>query len=439
MFLNGNAKKFGRFRMISNDEMRKTCAREYDRVFDADDRKEERDSKAAEEEKEEEFFFVAEREERKFSRKNKRYKNASESALKRERTSARDDSENRAKSADDDANDCERLRTTITTITNKREEGPVKKKKKTRQLYLDLGQKSFRHTTCAECGLVYVIGEPSDEEVHRRHHNKFALDKERFEKVNLRNLNSFFHDERGKHWHEYVMENDLVCRVYRVTKRLCDKHAWLKIRKVAKMVEDEIGAVEDWVLSFDGEDSLNNNNNNNVGGGDNVGIVAFVCVLVGKKENECNIIGAAFCEDIVAQKREVFETTTTCTNNNDNKSDAKNSRSDVEKLDTTLVNPIINTTTSSHYVLKKGPKRTTLDFKPRGSVGVRALWVHKTYRRMSVARNLLENCRRRFFGEASMVGSATIVSVENCAFSQPTDQGARFISKYVGEKFLVYE
>jgi len=112
MFLNGNAKKFGRFRMISNDEMRKTCAREYDRVFDADDRKEERDSKAAEEEKEEEFFFVAEREERKFSRKNKRYKNASESALKRERTSARDDSENRAKSADDDANDCERLRTT---------------------------------------------------------------------------------------------------------------------------------------------------------------------------------------------------------------------------------------------------------------------------------------------------------------------------------------
>ncbi len=44
---------------------------------------------------------------------------------------------------------------------------------KAQQLYLDFGQRSFGRThECAECGLLYTKGEPTDEEAHRRHHRR---------------------------------------------------------------------------------------------------------------------------------------------------------------------------------------------------------------------------------------------------------------------------
>ena len=42
-----------------------------------------------------------------------------------------------------------------------------KKTKQTKQLFLDLGQKSFGHVTCPTCGLLYAKGEREDERTHR--------------------------------------------------------------------------------------------------------------------------------------------------------------------------------------------------------------------------------------------------------------------------------
>lgn len=45
--------------------------------------------------------------------------------------------------------------------------------KASEQLYLDFGQRSFgRRVLCAQCGLMYSEGEPTDEENHRRHHRR---------------------------------------------------------------------------------------------------------------------------------------------------------------------------------------------------------------------------------------------------------------------------
>ena len=44
---------------------------------------------------------------------------------------------------------------------------------KLRQVYLDLGQSNFGHTKCPVCGLLYTVGEPSDEKAHKQFHRKF--------------------------------------------------------------------------------------------------------------------------------------------------------------------------------------------------------------------------------------------------------------------------
>ena len=61
------------------------------------------------------------------------------------------------------------------------------------------------------------------------------------------------------------------------------------MKRVAKPVEAEIGAVEDWVLGKEDEKD------------EDLRIVVFVCVsFTGAKANEGKIVGAAFCEDIAA-------------------------------------------------------------------------------------------------------------------------------------------
>ena len=68
---------------------------------------------------------------------------------------------------------------------------PKKKMTTHKQLYLDLGQKSFRHVNCSTCGLMYAKGEPSDEELHRKHHAKFLEQRDNaFVTVNVRSTKS---------------------------------------------------------------------------------------------------------------------------------------------------------------------------------------------------------------------------------------------------------
>ena len=323
------------------------------------------------------------------------------------------------------------------TLRSSDDETNAKKTKKTtkhKQMYLDLGQKSFAHATCSICGLMFAKGEPSDEELHRKHHAKFLEERDNaFVTVNVNKANSFWFDERKQNWQEVEIvrkdapssssEKSEKCRVYRVTKGGCDRHAWAKVKRVAKIVETEIGAVEEWVLGGEEENK-------------DLHVVAFVCVsFTGGKANEGKIIGAAFCEDIAANQREVFASTTA-----GGKADEKApSGNDSSAAVTTTTTTSANDNVRGGGVLKKGA-RIQLSSQTRDSVGIRALWVHKKFRRAGVSYNLLENCRRRFYGDASMIGSSTIVEKDRVAFSQPTYQGELFIAKYAGNGgFLVYE
>jgi N-acetyltransferase len=309
----------------------------------------------------------------------------------------------------------------------------TKKTKKHKQMYLDLGQKSFAHATCSMCGLMYAKGEPSDEELHRKYHAKFLEERDNaFVTVNVNGTNSFWVDERKQNWQEVEIvrkdapsssEKSEKCRVYRVTKGGCDRHAWAKVKRVAKIVETEIGAVEEWVLGGEEENT-------------DLNVVAFVCVsFTGGKANEGKIIGAAFCEDIAANQREVFASTTAGGKADEKAPSGNDSSAAVTMTTTTSANDNVR----GGGVLKKGA-RIQLSSQTRDSVGIRALWVHKKFRRAGVSYNLLENCRRRFYGDASMIGSSTIVEKDKVAFSQPTYQGELFIAKYAGNGgFLVYE
>lgn len=39
------------------------------------------------------------------------------------------------------------------------------------QYQIDAGQKKFGATTCTECGVVYQLGDPEDENAHLNYHN----------------------------------------------------------------------------------------------------------------------------------------------------------------------------------------------------------------------------------------------------------------------------
>ena len=70
----------------------------------------------------------------------------------------------------DTTGSCERLVQVLkTTPDSKRTVAPLPAKR-SRQLFLDLGQADFTHTTCRICGLVYARGLEIDEKLHKSFH-----------------------------------------------------------------------------------------------------------------------------------------------------------------------------------------------------------------------------------------------------------------------------
>lgn len=51
------------------------------------------------------------------------------------------------------------------------------------QYQIDAGQKRFGATRCSECGIVYQLGDPEDENAHLNYHNSFKT-----LKFNVRNF-----------------------------------------------------------------------------------------------------------------------------------------------------------------------------------------------------------------------------------------------------------
>jgi len=64
-------------------------------------------------------------------------------------------------------------------------------------------------------------------------------------------------------------------------------------------------------------------------------------------------------------------------------------------------------------------------------LGINRIWVSKSERRKQIATNLLDVARQHMYYNY-------VVKKEEIAFSQPTQEGRKLATKYLGKNYLVY-
>ena len=420
---------------------------------------------------------------------------------------------------------------------------PRKDKRPTKQLFLDLGQKSFGHVVCAVCGLLYARGEPRDEKTHDAFHAERVRNDEYLvsKKIIARGGAGIDDDDdrpattaNAGHHHAPARTMDpgamfetphhrvgggaaLTCakgwgaeatawrggekgelgeegekgddseKTRGTTRRVVfargstraaaasggahprvptsgaaafksSSSLWRKMREVARVVEGELGAAPGWILGgeessaerttpknegeaaevFDsgtlassrggsGDDARGKGKNAPLGGPKTLGrdVRGFAYVVEGEKTNTSKnarsgggkggkggggrIVGALFAEPLSRARWTVA--------------------------------PGLGGGGSDHdagCVRVASGDTTTADGSgwARATIGVRAVWTHPAFRQSGVARTLLEVALRE------TVAGGYVCDRGECAFSQPTVDGARFAARTCGRAdgaFLVYD
>lgn len=266
-----------------------------------------------------------------------------------------------------------------------------KKTKQTKQLFLDLGQKSFGHVTCATCGLLYAKGEREDERTHAAYHAAHVEAEGSAPSDAVSNVSdgkfgiacprrwgfesAAWHSPDGSEW-------VVVCGRRDHAKRRA------VALKIAAHVERTLGMRAGWAL-------------------ENEKAKMFVRVAGDRA------VGALIAEPVSGAFRTVPETRGDAIQHERENAERENANAFREDF---------------RSITRRG------DTRERATLGVRALWTHPARRRRGVASQLLDTARH--------VMTAGYVSGEReCAFTQPTDSGKRFARKACGREdgtFLVY-
>ena len=273
---------------------------------------------------------------------------------------------------------------------------PVPTKVPTKQLFLDLGQKSFGHVTCATCGLLYAKGEREDERTHAAYHAAHveaegsapsdAVSKVRDRKFGIACPRRWGFESAA--WHSPDGSEWVV---------VCGRRDHAKRRavalKIAAHVERMLGMRAGWAL-------------------ENEKAKMFVRVAGDRA------VGALIAEPVSGAFRTVPETRgDAIQHENANAHEHRHGDEDDER-----------DAVFHRSITRRG------DARERATLGVRALWTHPARRRCGVASQLLDTARHGM--------TAGYVSGEReCAFTQPTDLGKRFARKACGREdgtFLVY-
>jgi len=413
---------------------------------------------------------------------------------------------------------------------------PRKDKRPTKQLFLDLGQKSFGHVVCAVCGLLYARGEPRDEKTHDAFHAErvrndllarggAGIDDDRrrrpattanaghhhapartipggarFETPHHRvgggaaltcakgwgaEATAWRGGEKGEKGDDSEKTRGTTRRVVfaRGSTRAAaasggahprvptsgaaskskSSSLWRKMREVARVVEGELGAAPGWILGdedsseerttpkdegeaaevFDsgtlassrggsGDDARGKGKNAPLGGPKTLGrdVRGFAYVVEEEKTNNPSssrrgggggiggkgggggrIVGALFAEPLSRARWTVAPGLGGGGSDDD----------------------------AGCVRVASGDNRTTADGSSgwaRATIGVRAVWTHPAHRKSGVARTLLEVALRE------TVAGGYVCDRGECAFSQPTVDGARFAARTCGRAdgaFLVYD
>ena len=284
---------------------------------------------------------------------------------------------------------------------------PVPTKVPTKQLFLDLGQKSFGHVTCATCGLLYAKGEREDERTHAAYHAAH-VEAEGSAPSDAKNAARRLGGKFGiacprrwgfesAAWHSPDGSEWVV---------VCGRRDHAKRRavalKIAAHVERMLGMRAGWAL-------------------ENEKAKMFVRVAGDRA------VGALIAEPVSGAFRTVPETRgdafVTRERENANKRENANAHEHRHGDEDDERDAVFH-----RSITRRG------DARERATLGVRALWTHPARRRCGVASQLLDTARHGM--------TAGYVSGEReCAFTQPTDLGKRFARKACGREdgtFLVY-
>lgn len=266
----------------------------------------------------------------------------------------------------------------------------LNKKRSYAQFHLELGQSDFLLHTCSTCGFNYAIGDEGDEKVHKEFHKTYT------------------HGIQFKGWrNERVILASEGARVILVLDG--DPPAQMKkVQEVVKMVEDELGLGEGWLLHK---------------------LCKVYLFLLSQRIAGCLVVEPIKTAYKVVSKFVVQRSST---------SNEKAARPNSAVLRFGNVN-------FQQEIVKHMPSVDELNVSedPSGVIlcendavsalcGVRAIWVSPFNRRKHVATKLLDAARKSF-------SKGYTIEASQVAFSQPTTAGKVFASKYSGTNtFLVY-
>ncbi|RZC66333.1 hypothetical protein C5167_010022 [Papaver somniferum] len=266
----------------------------------------------------------------------------------------------------------------------------LNKKRTYAQFHLELGQSDFLLHTCSTCGFNFAIGDEGDEKVHKEFHKTYT------------------HGIQFKGWrNERVILASEGARVISVLDG--DPPGQMKkVQEVVKMVEDELGLGEGWLLHKHCK--------------------VYLFVL-----NQ-RIAGCLVVEPIKTAHRVISKSVVQRSSTSNEKAARPNS-----------VVLRFGNVNFKQEIVKHMPSVDRLDVSedPSGVIlcekdavsavcGIRAIWVAPFHRKKHVGTKLLDAARKSF-------SKGYTIEASQVAFSQPTTAGKVFASKYSGTNtFLVY-
>ena len=275
---------------------------------------------------------------------------------------------------------------------------------KTKQLFLDLGQKSFGHVTCPTCGLLYAKGEREDERTHATYHAAH-VEAEGFARDNEAG------DVAGRSGGKFGLACPRRWGFESAAWRSPGDDEWLVVcgrrdhakrrevaRKIAAHVEKTLGMRAGWALEK--------------------ASAKMFCYVAGDR-----VVGALVAEPLRGAFRTVPPVTTTA-----------DTKAEPPEISAPSVSNASDEGNARARVRSNGSITRRSDALEPATLGVRALWTHPAWRRRGVASKALNVARH-------VLTAGYVSGVSECAFTQPTEAGKRFAQKSCGREdgtFLVY-
>lgn len=272
----------------------------------------------------------------------------------------------------------------------------------TRQMFLDLGQKTFgKNKECPICGMFYVLGDVDDEVRHKQNCTTFR-DGPLLSSLKGLKVVAEVEDKRGR--------KGSVLEIRQLQSKGSSQPSFPEsIEHVLSVVRRELGSSDD--DEYTGRE------------------VVYLYVLSSKM-----VVGCLIAEEIDASQQHLVRLTAEVTSTDamvSLKSTTEGSSAGTGDRSMGLnINDESSSARSNSFTDRpsKKPRMAAeglLHGRPEGRLllGVRSVWVHHGHRRLHIARTIIDTARKHLlFG--------LVVLLSDVAFAQPTDDGLKLALGY---------